>query len=1217
MIEAARAEPPKPAVVAALPEAQPATKVETAPKPVVAEQIVVTPKVEAPKPEVIAIAPKPEPVPAPKVEVVLQSAVVAPEPKPEVVPPATQIAVTPKVEASKPEVIAIAPKLDSVPAPKVEVVAQSAVVAPEPRPEVVPPATQITVAPKVEASKPEVIAIAPKPDSVPAPKGEVVAQPSAVVPEPKREVVPPVTQIAVTPKVEAPKPEVIAIAPNPQPESAPKVEVVAQSAVVAPEPKLEVVPPASQIAVAPKVETSKPEVIAIAPKPEPAPVPKVELVAQPAVAAPEPKREVVPPATQIAVAPEVEAPKPEVIALASKPEPVPAPKVEVVAQPSLAVAPEITPAITPKPQTEPAPKVEAVSPPAVVAEPVRKPEASAQIAFAPKAETFKPDAVAAKRDEVAGSANETRAQSETVNKPKQDADVIQRIGAAPEVAQSKPDIVAVTPSPESLPFANAEAVTRPVEVAKPEPAADARQQIAPASKVDAPKPQVAAAAPPSPPAPEPEPAPQAAVVAEPKIVSVTAAESKSEAAIAPTVEPPMSQSVPAVAKPDVAPAPDVVVSAPTPPAPSVAIAQAKPAPPFVATIKPEDAAPAAAAAVVVKPMESASVPPVEVPSVAEATPEIERAPVRPLQDRPPVQVAAPPPTAPVAAPKSAPTEMIAQQTPAITTPAKAAEPVYVQGPAEPVAAAAPADEDAAAAALRFDIARYQVVGNTLLKPAEINKVLLAYTGRQKDFADVQRALEALQVAYSDKGYSAVQVNLPEQELERGEVRFEVLETRIGKIEIQGNELHTERNVLNSLTALRPGMSPNSIDIARNLKLANENASKQTQVALRAGSQDGEVDATVKLIEDDPVKYSVSMDNTGTYATGKYRSGFGYQNSNMFGRDHTLTMQYITNPEHPPTVTVFGLGYRIPLYASGNSIDLIAGYSDVTSGTVAQLFNVAGAGAVYGARYNQNLNRIDNYEHKITYGIDYKAFQSNVTFVGSTAPLVPDITVHPVSVTYSGLWRGTAHQVDFYATFSHNIPGGNDGTLSDFQQIRPGYPNPVRTDAKAGYNIIRAGANYTHQFWGEWQAHTAFSVQQSDDALIAGEQFGAGGVESVRGFDERYYSQDRGWRASFELYTPDIAPKLQWGGGRVKALAFIDTATLTRNDPQPGEVKGEDISSYGLGTRADDQNVQPEDGLRAGLPRWRNGHDPPDQGWPAQFEYVACGNGLGLLIPLKI
>ena len=37
--------------------------------------------------------------------------------------------------------------------------------------------------------------------------------------------------------------------------------------------------------------------------------------------------------------------------------------------------------------------------------------------------------------------------------------------------------------------------------------------------------------------------------------------------------------------------------------------------------------------------------------------------------------------------------------------------------------------------------------------------------------DVQRALEGLERAYTDKGYSAVQVILPEQELDKGEVRF--------------------------------------------------------------------------------------------------------------------------------------------------------------------------------------------------------------------------------------------------------------------------------------------------------------------------------------------------------------------------------------------------------------------------------------------------------------
>jgi hemolysin activation/secretion protein len=109
-------------------------------------------------------------------------------------------------------------------------------------------------------------------------------------------------------------------------------------------------------------------------------------------------------------------------------------------------------------------------------------------------------------------------------------------------------------------------------------------------------------------------------------------------------------------------------------------------------------------------------------------------------------------------------------------------------------------------------------------------------------------------------------------------------------------------------------------------------------------------------------------------------------------------------------------------------------------------------------------------------------------------------------------------------------------------------------------------------WGEWQARTSLNIQQTDAALIAGEQFGAGGAESVRGFDERAISNDRGWRANFELYTPDIAGDLGWTGGRAKVLVFYDTADLTRNRRQPGEASGQTISSYGLGLRVQTKNV---------------------------------------------
>ena len=543
-----------------------------------------------------------------------------------------------------------------------------------------------------------------------------------------------------------------------------------------------------------------------------------------------------------------------------------------------------------------------------------------------------------------------------------------------------------------------------------------------------------------------------------------------------------------------------------------------------------------------------------------------------MQDPP--KPAASPDTKPATTPKPA---LIAEATPAkeapaSTKPATKPAPVIVQAPpAKPVDPTLPGETPAATSGLKFDVDRYVIEGNTLLKPELINRILRGFAGKQKDFTDVQHALEALQAAYQDVGFGAVQVTLPEQELERGEVRLAVVEPRLVKVEVQGNERHSEQNVRNSQPELKEGTTPNSLQIARTLRVANENPSKQTQIALRAGSQEGEIDATVKVVDENPVKYSIAMDNTGTYATGKYRVGLGYQNANVFNRDHMLTLQYLTSPDHPATVTVLGLGYHVPLYGSGNSIDLIAGYSDVQSATVQQLFSVAGAGMVLGARYNHNFDRAGNLEHKLIFGLDYKAFKSNVTFVNSSAPLVPDITVHPASITYSGIWRGSTSQLDYYASYAQNIfPGGNDGANSDFQQREPGFVNPARTEGKAGYNVIRAGANYTHQV-AEWQARVAFNIQHTTSALISGEQFGVGGADSVRGFDERVYANDRGYRTTFELYTPDMAGNIGWSGGRLKFLAFYDTANLTRNAVQPAEAPGLSVDSVGFGLRLQTKN----------------------------------------------
>jgi hemolysin activation/secretion protein len=390
--------------------------------------------------------------------------------------------------------------------------------------------------------------------------------------------------------------------------------------------------------------------------------------------------------------------------------------------------------------------------------------------------------------------------------------------------------------------------------------------------------------------------------------------------------------------------------------------------------------------------------------------------------------------------------------------------------------------------------------------------------------------------------------------------------------VQGNEFFSKDNARRSMPSLQEGKTPNSHAIARSLKVANENPVKQTQVSLKAGSKDGEVDANIKVVDENPRKYSVSLDNTGTGSTGPYRMGFAFQNANLWDRDHQLTLQYITNPEHPSKVTVFGLGYHVPLYARGDSIDVILGYSDVDSGTVNQLFIVSGAGTVALGRYNQNLNRIEDYEHKITYGLDYKVFSNRVTTLNGN-PLVPDITLHPISVTYSGTWRKDVTDFNFYGGLTyHPFPGGNDNAPSNFKAARgcnngSDTPSPsCVTGASAEYAIWRFGANFTRLLPKDWTFRASLTGQMTRNALVAGEQFGLGGANNVRGFNERAYSNDRGYQSSFELYTPDIAPKIGLDRAHLKFLTFYDTGTLGRNFIQPGEQTGLSVDSIGLGLR---------------------------------------------------
>ncbi len=482
----------------------------------------------------------------------------------------------------------------------------------------------------------------------------------------------------------------------------------------------------------------------------------------------------------------------------------------------------------------------------------------------------------------------------------------------------------------------------------------------------------------------------------------------------------------------------------------------------------------------------------------------------------------------------------------------------------------------------FDIIRVQVEGNTLLPEAEVQGAVAPLVGPKRVYGDIQKALEALERAYRAAGFSTVQVYVPEQELTSGVVRLQVTEGVIGKVLISGNKHFDNANIRASLPALQEGRAPNLRQMSENIQLSNENPAKQLGVTLGVSAEEGTVDAKVAVTEENPQRIFATLDSTGTAATGRSRVGVAYQNANLFNRDHTLTLAYTGSADAPAGVKVdiFSVGYRVPFYGIGDSLDLIYGKSNVNtpSSVLAPggILGIVGKGDVFGVHWNHYFARRGEYSSKLIYGFDYKYISSSCTTAGTPSgidPPTPPIaacvpyTTRPLSLTYSGQKQSPGQLFDYNVGIAHNLALGTSYTNVDGATDRYSYLTSDKRATRDDFNVVRLGGSYLRAFQTDWQLRVAASGQYAGNPLVAAEQLGLAGSTAVRGFNERAVSADSGYFANLELYTPELA-KATGARGSLRALAFYDFAHGYNHNVPAGSVTPTDVSiaSIGAGLR---------------------------------------------------
>lgn len=460
----------------------------------------------------------------------------------------------------------------------------------------------------------------------------------------------------------------------------------------------------------------------------------------------------------------------------------------------------------------------------------------------------------------------------------------------------------------------------------------------------------------------------------------------------------------------------------------------------------------------------------------------------------------------------------------------------------------------------FTIDRYAVQGNKTLTQEAIDALLKPFQGEGKDFADVQHAIEALESAYRNAGFGATQVTLPEQTLSGGVVRIDIVEPVVSEVTFPETRYFKEQNLQRALPSLGPGSAPNTRQLAEAVRFANQHPSRQIGLSLQQGDVPDTVKIKLAVQEESPLRFFLTADNSGNDQTGKSRVGVGVQHANLFNRDHKAQLQYVTSPGHTQDVSIWGAGYSIPFYSLRDSLSVFAGYSDVNSGTLQNLFTLSGKGTVLGVRYDQSLNSQRNgFSHRLGYGIEQRKYDNSLGLIsgGSLSTLAPDYQLRVMSLTYGMQFTQQDAVSDVSIGWAHNLPGGSLGDEAALQA--------VRSNVKAAYNLIKLSAQYQRKLPYGMGVRLAYTGQLTADPLPPGDQFGLGGASSVRGYEERETANDAGHLINLELATPGWST--QWAGSTfIQPLLFVDAGRVQRNDPLVGETDTATLRSVGFGLR---------------------------------------------------
>ena len=494
-------------------------------------------------------------------------------------------------------------------------------------------------------------------------------------------------------------------------------------------------------------------------------------------------------------------------------------------------------------------------------------------------------------------------------------------------------------------------------------------------------------------------------------------------------------------------------------------------------------------------------------------------------------------------------------------------------PPIPVVASSPADTADAATkegkAQLLYIKEFRVLGSHQLSRSEIEKAVYPFMGPERTPDDVEQARAALEKSFQSKGFQTVSVQIPQQTGKRGIVFLQVVEAKVGRLNVEGSRFFSIAAIKKGVPSLQPGSVPNFNQVSTEIMALNQWSDRQVIPTLTPGFEPGTIDVNLKVKDTLPWHGSAEFNNRYSPNTVPYRVNLASSYDNLWERGDSVGGSFQEAPQNTSEALNWNAFYtaRFP-HLDWLRLNLSYGVQNSTVSTLGGSA-VNGAGQTAAFRFLCALPTEKDFSQSLSAGIDFKHLNQSINqtiVIPGVADLPPTpLDYWPIRINYNAIWAPKDSVTIFNAGISFGIRGavlpvsgfGSYGNEDEFSNLR--------YNSDGGFFVLKGDLSHTHDLPGGFQIYGKMQGQVSPNPLVYSEQFAAGGLDTVRGYLEGTVAGDNALFGTLELRSPSLLGG-HLGVNECRVYAFLEGGRVTINDPLPEQLAYWNMWSYGFGSR---------------------------------------------------